>query len=223
MDKDTSGEYLISARDTYSVHKINGTAGSTIWRLDDKNSSFALGVSATFCFQHHARFHPELKGPEDGDDIEIISLHDNAAHRTEDGRGSEVHTAPTSSGKMIKLNATAWTAELVQGFYPPDMLLSKSQESTQLLPNGSVVVNWGFEGALTEEDSAGNVLFQTHCTWTLGISDWVSRITAVSGITGWVCRMRIPPSSRWRRMTRGLPSKFLGMEMRRRRSGGSMP
>ncbi|KAF2794561.1 hypothetical protein K505DRAFT_374570 [Melanomma pulvis-pyrius CBS 109.77] len=159
VDKDTSGSYLISARDACAVHKINGTTGEIIWRLDGKNSSFALGPNVTFCFQHHARFHPELLGEEDGDDIEIISLYDNSAHGTEDGRGSEVHTAPTSSGKIIKLNTTSWTAELVQAFYPPDALRSKSQGSTQLLPNGNAIVNWGSEGALTEYDSKGNALF----------------------------------------------------------------
>lgn len=162
MDKNAEGDYIISARDACSVHKVNGKDGSIIWRLDGKNSSFTLGKNVTFCFQHHARFHPELKSEDDGDDIEIISLYDNSAHGTEDDKGSEVHTAPTSSGKIIKLNTTAWTAELVQGFYPPDNLRSKSQGSTQLLPNGNVIVNWGSEGALTEYDSKGNVLFHTY-------------------------------------------------------------
>ena len=89
-------------------------------------------------------------------------MYDNSAHGTEDGRGSEVHTAPTSSGKIIKLDTEAWTAELVQGFYPPDNLRSKSQGSTQVLPNGNVIVNWGSEGALTEYDAQGNVLFHTY-------------------------------------------------------------
>lgn len=162
VDKNSDGDYIISARDACSVHKISGTDGSIIWRLDGKNSSFTLGKNVTFCFQHHARFHPELRSEKDGDDIEIISLYDNSAHGTEDGRGSEVHTAPTSSGKIIKLNTTAWTAELIQGFYPPDNLRSKSQGSTQLLPGGNVIVNWGSEGALTEYDSKGNVLFHTY-------------------------------------------------------------
>jgi hypothetical protein len=162
VDKNAEGDYLISARDACSVHKINGTDGSIIWRLDGKNSSFALGKDVTFCFQHHARFHPELKTEEDGDDIEIISLYDNSAHGSEDGRGNVVRTATTSSGKIIKLNTTAWTAELVQAFYPPDDLLSKSQGSTQILPNGNVIVNWGSEGALTEYDSKGNVLFHSY-------------------------------------------------------------
>lgn len=162
VDKNTDGDYIVSARDACAVHKVNGSDGSIIWRLDGKNSSFTLGKNVTFCFQHHARFHPQLKADDEGNEIEYISLYDNSAHGTEDGRGTEVHTAPTSSGKIIKLNTTAWTADLVQGFYPPDNLRSKSQGSTQLLPNGNVIVNWGSEGALTEYDSKGNVLFHTY-------------------------------------------------------------
>lgn len=162
VDKNSEGDYIISARDACSVQKINGTDGSIIWRLDGKHSSFTLGKNVTFCFQHHARFHPQLKGEDEGDNIEYISLYDNSAHGTEDGRGKEVATAPTSSGKIIKLDTEAWTAELVQGFYPPDNLRSKSQGSTQLLPNGNVIVNWGSEGALTEYDAKGNTLFHTY-------------------------------------------------------------
>ncbi|OCL13145.1 hypothetical protein AOQ84DRAFT_125406 [Glonium stellatum] len=159
VDKDATGNYLVSARDACSVHKINGTDGSIIWRLDGKNSSFTLGQNVTFCFQHHARFLPNLAGEAD---IELISLYDNSAHGTENGKGTEVYTGPTSSGKIIRLNTTAWTAELVQGFYPPNHLRSKSQGSTQILPNSNVIVNWGSEGALTEYDSSGNVLFHAY-------------------------------------------------------------
>lgn len=75
-----------------------------------------------------------------------------------------MHTAPTSSGKILRLNTTDWTAELVQGFYPPPGtgLLSKSQGSTQVLPNGNVVVNWGSEGALTEYLPDGTPIFHTY-------------------------------------------------------------
>lgn len=156
VDKDEDGNYLISARDACSVHKINGTDGSIIWRLDGKKSDFKLGKGVKFCFQHHARF-----VSRDGDE-EVISLYDNSAHGTEDGSGHEVHTAPTSSGKIIRVNTKSWTAELVQGFYPPDDLLSKSQGSTQLLPNGNVIVNWGSEGALTEFLADGTPIFHAY-------------------------------------------------------------
>ncbi|KAI0888114.1 ASST-domain-containing protein [Annulohypoxylon maeteangense] len=156
VDKDSDGNYLISARDACSIHKINGTDGSIIWKLDGKDSSFNVPKEAKFCFQHHARFISQE------DDVEIISLYDNSAHGTEHGGGSEVHTAPTSSGKIIKVNTTSWEAELVQAFFPPDDLLSKSQGSTQTLPNGNALVNWGSSGAVTEYLSDGTPIFHAY-------------------------------------------------------------
>lgn len=129
VDKDPAN-YLISARDACSVHKINGTTGSIIWRLGGTNSSFALGDGVDFCFQHYA---PWLS--QDGSE-EIISLYDNSAHGTEHDDGSEVHAAPTSSWKIIRVDTRTWEAELVSAFFPPDDLLSKSQGSTQILPGG---------------------------------------------------------------------------------------
>ena len=156
VDKDRDGDYLISARDACSIHKINGTDGNIIWRLDGKRSDFKLGEGVKFCFQHHARF------LEQYDDVEIISLYDNSAHGTENGRGGIIRTAKTSSGKILKLNTTSWTAELVQGFYPPNDLLSKSQGSTQIRPNGNAVVNWGSEGAVTEFTPTGEAIFHAY-------------------------------------------------------------
>ncbi|KAI8218087.1 hypothetical protein K4K53_008945 [Colletotrichum sp. SAR 10_77] len=156
VDKDATGNYLICARDACSVHKINGTDGSIIWRLAGTNSSFDLGEGVDFCFQHHARWLSQ-----DGDE-EVLSLYDNSAHGTEHGGGREVHTAPTSSGKIIRVNTRTWKAELVQGFYPPDDLLSKSQGSTQILPGGNALVNWGSSGAVTEFKADGTAIFHAY-------------------------------------------------------------
>ncbi|KAI6081660.1 ASST-domain-containing protein [Hypoxylon rubiginosum] len=156
VDKDSDGNYLVSARDACSIHKINGTDGSIIWKLNGKDSSFKVPKDAEFCFQHHARFLSQ------SDDAEIIGLYDNSAHGTEHSGGSEVHTAPTSSGKIVKVNTTLWEAELVQAFFPPDDLLSKSQGSTQTLPNGNVLVNWGSSGAVTEYLPNGTAIFHAY-------------------------------------------------------------
>ncbi|KAL2854552.1 ASST-domain-containing protein [Aspergillus pseudodeflectus] len=156
VDKDSDGNYLISARDACSVHKINGATGEIIWRLGGTKSDFELGDNVKFCFQHHARF-VSKEGSK-----EIISLYDNSAHGTEDGRGHEVHTHPFSQGKIIEVDTATWKATIVQAFQPPDGLLSKSQGSTQLLPNGNVIVNWGSEGALTEFRADGTPIFHTY-------------------------------------------------------------
>lgn len=94
--------------------------------------------------------------------MEIISLFDNSAHGTENHRGKEVHTHPFSQGKVISVNTATWTAEIVQAFQPPDGLLAKSQGSTQLLPNGNALVNWGSEGAVTEFRPDGTPIFHAY-------------------------------------------------------------
>ena len=156
MDKDSEGNYLISARDACAVHKIDGSTGKIIWRLGGTKSDFDLGPNVEFCFQHHARF-----VSKDGSK-EVISLYDNSAHGTEDGRGHEVYTHPFSQGKIIEVDTASWEASIVQAFQPPDGLLSKSQGSTQLLLNGNVLVNWGSEGALTEFRPDGTPIFHAY-------------------------------------------------------------
>ena len=158
VDKDVYGDYLISARDASSIHKINGTTGAIIWRLGGTNSSFSLGPEVEFSFQHHARF---ISRSADGTE-EIISLFDNSAHGTETGRGKEVHNYPYSRGKIVKVNTRSWKATLVQSFDAPDGLLAKSQGSTQLLPNGNALVNWGSEGAITEFRADGTPIFHAY-------------------------------------------------------------
>ena len=138
------------------MHKINGTDGSIIWRLAGTNSTFALGDGVDFCFQHHARWLSQHDG------IEVLSLYDNSAHGTEHDDGSEVHTAPTSSGKIIRVDTHSRTADLVQAFFPPDDLRSKSQGSTQILPGGNALVNWGSSGAVTEFTADGTPVFHAY-------------------------------------------------------------
>ncbi|KAK5675160.1 hypothetical protein LTS10_012234 [Elasticomyces elasticus] len=133
-----------------------GQAGSGYNSSDAWDYFHINSKGVKFCFQHHARWLQQY------DDVEIISLYDNSAHGSEAGGDNELHTAPTSSGKILELNTTSWTAELVQGYYPPDNLLSKSQGSTQVLPNGNVLVNWGSEGAMTEYLPNGTAIFHAY-------------------------------------------------------------
>lgn len=158
IDKDAEGNYLLSARDASALYKINGTSGEVIWKLGGlpgiNNSSFTSDF--TFSFQHHARYlHSE--GP-----IQRISFYDNSAHGTEDKDGNEVGYSKTSSGKIIEVNTATWEAKLIREYLPPDDLLSKSQGSTQVLPDGHVIVNWGSSGAVTEFTEDGKPLFHAY-------------------------------------------------------------
>ncbi|OAA55381.1 Arylsulfotransferase [Cordyceps fumosorosea ARSEF 2679] len=157
VDKDARGDYLVSARDACAILKVNGTDGSVIWRLHGKRSDFSLGPGASFCFQHHARWLSQ----DSSTGVEVISLLDNSAHGTERNSGRGVHTAPTSSAKILRLDTRARRAELLAKYTPPPGgdALSKSQGSAQVLPNGNVLVGWGSEGAVTEFAAGGEPVF----------------------------------------------------------------
>lgn len=146
VDKDSEGNYLISARDASALYKINGTSGEIIWKLgglpDKSNSSFTANF--TFSFQHHARFLKTEEGKQ------VISFYDNSAHGSEDRGGDPLIFSNTSSAKIIEVDTRTWDAKLINQYLPPDGLVSKSQGSTQVLPNGNILVNWGSEGAVTE-------------------------------------------------------------------------
>ncbi|KAL2312162.1 Secreted protein [Schizosaccharomyces pombe] len=161
VDKDEEGSYLISSRDTSSIYKINGSTGDIIWKLGGipkKTSTSFKSSNFNFSFQHHARY---LSTSSDRKS-QIISFYDNEAHGTEHKDGSEVHYGNHSSGKIIEVNTSSWEAKLLKQYNPPDDLLSKSQGSTQVLPNGNVLVNWGSSGAVTEFKSDGTPIFHAY-------------------------------------------------------------
>ncbi|KAK6065823.1 secreted protein [Seiridium cupressi] len=141
ITKGEDGHYLISARSASTLYKLNSTDGSVIWRLGGKSSDFALGPGVEFAFQHHARYFFGV--------LDTISFFDNSA-----GVGS--------AGKIITLDFDKWTATLKQGFYPPHPIFALSQGSTQILPNGNALVNWGSADQITEFNSKGDVLFHAY-------------------------------------------------------------
>ncbi|MGW7520731.1 arylsulfotransferase family protein [Streptomyces sp. NPDC054796] len=136
---DTDGNLLVSGRHTNAVYKIDRKTGEVIWRLGGKKNDFAMGEGAAFAMQH------EAERERDGS----ISVFDNSADRKE---GS------VSRGLLLDVDTKKMTAK-VKGAYPnPDGLVSVTQGSTQLLPNGNVLVNWGDVGAYTEFSRRGKIL-----------------------------------------------------------------
>jgi Arylsulfotransferase (ASST) len=151
ITKSPDSHYLISARHTSTIYKINGTSGAIIWRLGGPLSNFTLGRGVSFGGQHHARYISQST------DVDIISLFDNTGH----GPEKPLSESDTSLGKIIELNHHTNSANLIQSFAPPlnHPLLAFSQGSLQTLPNNNVLINWGSEGAITEYNSRGKPLF----------------------------------------------------------------
>lgn len=160
VEKDQNGDYLISARHAAALYKINGTTGEIIWKLGGlpglNTSDFKLKDKFTFSFQHHARI-ISTNGSK-----EVISFFDNSAHGSEEKGGHVVKYNDESAGRIIEIDTETWDVKLLYSVSPPDKLLAKSQGSTQVLKNGNVLVNWGSEGAVSEYDREGNLIFNTY-------------------------------------------------------------
>ncbi len=138
VDLDGDGNLLISSRSMQTVYKLDRT-GAILWRLGGKRSDFAIGPGAGFAWQHHARRQP------DG----TLTIFDNGATPAVEKR---------SRGLILDLDEQAMTATLVHQYTHPKVL-SGSQGSTQLLPNGNVFVGWGEAPRVSEFDHSGRLLF----------------------------------------------------------------
>ena len=54
VNLDTDGDFLMSARNTWTVYKIDRETGRILWRLGGKRSTFRLPRPAQFAWQHDA-------------------------------------------------------------------------------------------------------------------------------------------------------------------------
>src|SRR5215211_4371110 len=139
IDVDHDGNLLLSARNTWSVYKIDRSTGEVLWRLGGKNSDFEMGYGTRTAFQHDARRH------EGG----TITIFDNGAH-------PQVHEE--SRAILVELDEQKMSATLVRAYSSPQKLISTSQGNTQLLPEGNVFVGWGSQPFVSEFSYDGELL-----------------------------------------------------------------
>jgi hypothetical protein len=139
IEVDTDGNLLVSARNTWTIYKIDRRSGDVIWRLGGKRSSFTMGAGTNFEWQHDARRQP------DGS----ITLFDDAGSPQEE---------PRSRGLLLQMDESARTASLVRQ-YTNYGLTTTSQGNMQVLPNGNVFIGWGALPNYTEFDAAGAIVF----------------------------------------------------------------
>jgi len=138
VDLDEDGDLLVSARSTHTVYKL-ARDGTIVWRLGGKRSNFNMGPGSTFAWQHDAR------RQRDG----TLTLFDN---------GATPAVERLSRGLILDVDERRMTASLVSQYSHPGVL-SGSQGSVQLLPNGNVFVGWGETPRVSEFDRSGRLLF----------------------------------------------------------------
>jgi hypothetical protein len=143
IDLDRDGDFIVSARHTNAIYKIDRDTGEVVWRLNGKRSSFQMGRGTKFALQHDARVQ---RGG-------TITLFDNVAEDLP-ARGRE------SRGMTLALDHEVGTASLVREFEHPDGILSATQGSMQALRSGGAFVGWGgLQPLFTEFDRDGRPVF----------------------------------------------------------------
>ncbi|KAL8292593.1 hypothetical protein RQP46_001205 [Phenoliferia psychrophenolica] len=144
-EMDHLGNFIVSARGPSAIIYVDGKSGAVLWVLGGRRSSFAMGEGTTFWFQHHARI--VTTGPDTAE----VSLFDNGANQF------EVKTSP-SRGIVVGINTKSMEATLLREVVSPFARTSIAEGSTQLLPNGHLVVGWGVQPYYTEFDAQNKVV-----------------------------------------------------------------
>lgn len=138
VDVDHDGHLLVSARNTWTVYKIDRSTGAILWRLGGRRSDFSFPPPAAFAWQHDAR------RQSDG----TLTLFDNSDVPT-NGRPSR--------GLRLGLDDAARSAVLVASYVRPEPLVASAMGSVQALPNGNTLVGWGIQPYVTELHEDGSV------------------------------------------------------------------
>lgn len=139
IDVDQDGNLLISARNTWTVYKVDRNSGEIMWRLGGKKSDFEMGAGTRTAYQHDARRQP------DG----TLTIFDNGAN-------PKVHAM--SRGIVLGLDEQKMRAELVREYtHPGKRLLAANQGNLQVLPDGNVFIGWGSERVFSEYTRKGKM------------------------------------------------------------------
>ena len=133
------GNLLVSARNTWTIYKIDRGSGEVIWRLGGKKSDFRMGPGTLFAWQHDARPHGEV----------LVSLFD-------DGAAPKVQ--PQSRGLVLALDTTRMRATLQRAYPHSPPVLAFALGNMQLQANGNVLVGYGTAPSITEFSADGKVL-----------------------------------------------------------------
>ena len=139
IDIDRDGNFLVSARNTHTIYKLDRRTGRVIWRLGGKRSDFELGRSVSFGWQHDARRLP------DG----TLTLFDNAA---------APKLRKQSRGIVLRVDERHRRVTLMHSFVHTPPLVAVDQGNMQKLPNGNYLVGWGHQPYVTEFGPHGKTL-----------------------------------------------------------------
>jgi hypothetical protein len=143
-----AGGFLVSMRNTWAAYQVD-RAGQIDWTLGGRRSSFTLGPSAAFQWQHDV-----VPGP-----ASTVSLFDDHCCQLTGGGTSVPATGP-SRGLILKLDPLARTARLLAQYPGDGHFKTEYMGNTQPLPGGQAMVGWGSEPSFALYDRSGQTLLE---------------------------------------------------------------
>ncbi len=141
IDVAADGNLLVSARNTWTIYKLDRGSGKVIWRLGGRRSDFAMGRGTVFAWQHDAREHAGGT---------LLSVFDN---------GGSPRVQPQSKGLVLSLDTRRMVATLHRSYVHRPVMRAHALGSVQLLPNGNALVGFGTEPYFIEFDTAGAAVY----------------------------------------------------------------
>jgi len=136
---DHDGNYLVSARNTHTIYKIDRRNGNIMWRLGGKRTDFELGPGVRFGWQH------DVRRQQDG----TLTMFDNEA---------APKLRKQSRGLVLRIDERRKTATVLHTFVHTPPLVAVDQGNMQKLPNGNYLVGWGHQPYVTEFGPHGKTL-----------------------------------------------------------------
>jgi hypothetical protein len=146
IEVDHDNNLLVSARQTFTVYKIDRNTGEIIWRLGGKKSDFEMGEGTRFAFQHDAR--RQRDGTISVFDNGTTIFHDTVPEAVEESRAI-----------VLELDEEQMSATLVREYTHPDKQYADAAGNMQLLPNSNVFIGWGRALVFSEFSKDGELLF----------------------------------------------------------------
>jgi hypothetical protein len=139
---DTDGNLILSGRNTWAAYKVNHRTGAVMWTLGGRRSSFKMGASTGFAFQH---------------DVRVRAYNDQYVTVFDDGAGPpQIHSE--SRGLKLKLDLKRMTATVAYQHNHSPPLLSAFEGNYQQLPNDDDLLGWGQQPYFTEYGTHGQLL-----------------------------------------------------------------
>lgn len=158
--KDTLGNFLVSSRYLRAVLYIDGITGKVLWQLGGKDNSFhdlSNGTATTFLGQHDADILEREDKHDHAKKTHFITFFNNNADwdNTTDIQSKGARIEISLDDMTARLDLSLSTSNSTTTTRP---ILSSSQGSYQTLPNGHIVLGYGFNAAMAEFSETGELL-----------------------------------------------------------------